>query len=211
MSGSGSAPWVPDPIPGLFRRASDISLVKSALPVVPPPASSSFSRPRHGHHVGSPSLLHPDIEPGPPEPVTSALAPLSLPHPVVWIPSSDFRAPDSVPRVPDIGSAPLDDLQSSLPHLLGQPTSLGHSPASSTLHPPPSMPQVQTCVLSVFSDPDQVFHPPRPPQPPGSSVHSFSLLRIDQPPSSIRPCLFHLFWTSPSITQAMGSSYPLSS
>ncbi|KAF8185760.1 hypothetical protein K438DRAFT_1973600 [Mycena galopus ATCC 62051] len=37
----------------------------------------------------------PGIWPGCPEPVTSALAPLSLPYPVVRIPSSDFRAPDS--------------------------------------------------------------------------------------------------------------------
>ncbi|KAF8144727.1 hypothetical protein K438DRAFT_1992551 [Mycena galopus ATCC 62051] len=68
---------------------------------------------------------------------TSALAPLSLPHPVVRTPSSDLRASDSVPRVPDIGLAPPDprNLRTTSgrpsPRSSGRPTSLGHSPGSS--------------------------------------------------------------------------------
>ncbi|KAF8173854.1 hypothetical protein K438DRAFT_1850149 [Mycena galopus ATCC 62051] len=74
--------------------------------------------------------------------VTSALAPLSLPHPVVRIPDSDFRASDSVPRVPDIGLAPPDfrNFRTTSgcppPRSSGRPTSLGHSPGSSDPHPP---------------------------------------------------------------------------
>ncbi|KAF8180466.1 hypothetical protein K438DRAFT_1938207 [Mycena galopus ATCC 62051] len=94
----------------------------------------------------------PDVRPGPPEPPytqppgygllpTSALAPLSLLHPVVRIPSSDFRASDSVPRVPDIGLAPPDSRNFRTtsgcpsPRSSGRPTSLGHSPGSSAPHP----------------------------------------------------------------------------
>ncbi|KAF8166285.1 hypothetical protein K438DRAFT_1857395 [Mycena galopus ATCC 62051] len=74
--------------------------------------------------------------------VTSALAPLSLLHPVVRIPDSDFRASDSVPRIPDIGLAPPDfrNFRTTSgcppPHSSGRPTSLGHSPGSSAPHPP---------------------------------------------------------------------------
>ncbi|KAF8182787.1 hypothetical protein K438DRAFT_1975427 [Mycena galopus ATCC 62051] len=68
---------------------------------------------------------------------TSALAPLSLPHPVVRTPSSDLRASDSVPRAPYIGLAPPDprNLRTTSgrpsPRSSGRPTSLGHSPGSS--------------------------------------------------------------------------------
>ncbi|KAF8215751.1 hypothetical protein K438DRAFT_1799356 [Mycena galopus ATCC 62051] len=86
--------------------------------------------------------------------VTSALAPLSLPHPVVRIPDSDFQASDSVPRVPDIGLAPPDDLRLSPSSFIGS-TNLPR--AFARLLPPHPRASGPDLCLSVFSDPGWVL------------------------------------------------------
>ncbi|KAF8146431.1 hypothetical protein K438DRAFT_1869699, partial [Mycena galopus ATCC 62051] len=125
--------------------------------------------------------------------VTSALAPLSLPHPVVRTPSSDLRASDSVPRVLDIGLAPPDprNLRTTSgrpsPRSSGRPTSLGHLPGSSAPVLRTSGPDL--CLVRIFG--------PEPGSPSSETsgtsgrppVVSLLVHRVDRPLSRVFPSI----------------------
>ncbi|KAF8132226.1 hypothetical protein K438DRAFT_1884834 [Mycena galopus ATCC 62051] len=161
-SRSRSAPRVPDPISGLFRRASDISLIKSALPVVPPPSSSSFSQPRHGHHVGSPFLLCPRH---------TARTPRTCVRPVprMWhCVLSVFSDPDWCSVLRDFRN--LRALLVTPSRSSGRPTPLEHSAV-----PVPSVPDFSLRL------PDHGFHAP-------CSRLWICASRLPGPPDDVQSC-----------------------